>query len=204
MTLHKLVGAAAALTLSCSAMPAQADVLSFTGSMTGISTGGPDASCAPLPLRTSIDPATSVGYSSLGDFTYSSNVCTGVGPLLGTFIIDFGIDSFEGTQSGTATPTGTPGLLDLLIDYTILDGTGRFLGATGSFIGTGNVDMRTPPTQVALALTGNINAPAVPEPGTWALMLVGFAGVGMALRYRRRRDKLHQLARPHVREAPQP
>ena len=34
---------------------------------------------------------------------------------------------------------------------------------------------------------------AVPEPGTWALMLLGFGGIGMALR-RRRRPVLAQLA----------
>lgn len=36
-------------------------------------------------------------------------------------------------------------------------------------------------------------AVAVPEPGTWALMLFGFAGIGMALR-RRRRPALAQVA----------
>lgn len=36
---------------------------------------------------------------------------------------------------------------------------------------------------------------AVPEPGTWGLMLLGFAGVGMALRRSRRRDgALMQIA----------
>lgn len=36
---------------------------------------------------------------------------------------------------------------------------------------------------------------AVPEPGTWALMLLGFAGVGMTLRSRRRKDaNLAQIA----------
>ena len=35
--------------------------------------------------------------------------------------------------------------------------------------------------------------PAVPEPATWALMLLGFTGVGVALR-RRRRPALAQLA----------
>ena len=34
---------------------------------------------------------------------------------------------------------------------------------------------------------------AVPEPGTWALMLLGFGGIGMAMR-RRRRPMLAQIA----------
>jgi hypothetical protein len=33
----------------------------------------------------------------------------------------------------------------------------------------------------------------VPEPSTWAMMLLGFAAVGASLRYRRR-SKLPQLA----------
>ena len=35
---------------------------------------------------------------------------------------------------------------------------------------------------------------AVPEPGTWAMMLIGFAGAGMALRRRRRPAMLRQAA----------
>jgi PEP-CTERM motif len=42
---------------------------------------------------------------------------------------------------------------------------------------------------------GSIPAP-LPEPGTWALMLLGFGGIGLALRRGRRRDKpsLMQIA----------
>lgn len=54
---------------------------------------------------------------------------------------------------------------------------GTVTGPTGSYSGTLNVQA----------------APSVPEPATWAMMLVGFAGVGMALR-RSRRLHLAQLA----------
>ena len=36
--------------------------------------------------------------------------------------------------------------------------------------------------------------PAVPEPATWGMMLLGFAGIGMALRHQRRRKGLMQVA----------
>lgn len=36
--------------------------------------------------------------------------------------------------------------------------------------------------------------PAVPEPATWAMMLVGFGGIGMTMRARRRSGKLLQIA----------
>jgi len=41
--------------------------------------------------------------------------------------------------------------------------------------------------------SGTINVQAVPEPATWAMMLLGFAGIGMVLR-RRRHPVLAQLA----------
>jgi hypothetical protein len=45
-----------------------------------------------------------------------------------------------------------------------------------------------------LALNGVIRATAaVPEPATWAMMLLGFGGIGMAMR-RRRRPALAQIA----------
>jgi hypothetical protein len=39
----------------------------------------------------------------------------------------------------------------------------------------------------------NLAINPVPEPATWALMLLGFGGIGMALR-RRRKPALAQLA----------
>lgn len=47
-------------------------------------------------------------------------------------------------------------------------------------------------TGLAAPITGYIQA-AVPEPATWAMMLVGFAGIGFAMR-RRRTPALAQLA----------
>lgn len=109
--------------------------------------------------------------------------------------MDFGIDAFQGTLDGGATLTATPGISDLLWTYTILSGTGRFLDASGTFTGMGTSDARTRPSLASLTFDGSINAPAVPEPATWALMLLGFGAMGLSLRRGRNSlQPLHQLA----------
>lgn len=180
--------------LLAAALPAQADAMSFTGSVTGSSTlVGADASCAPAQFRALIDPASTVGTSSLGDFTYSTNTCLSIGGVtsFGTFIIDFGEDEFSGTFDGGSTPTGTPGISNTSWLFTILGGTGRFEGATGTFNGTGITDARTRPSQVSIDFVGTVNA--VPEPATWALMILGFGATGVMVR-RHRKRVIRQIA----------
>ena len=66
-----------------------------------------------------------------------------------------------------------------------------FLLATSNGTFTG-IDLST---VKQLSYNGATPTRAVPEPGTWALMLLGFAGVGMTLRSRRRKDAhLAQIA----------
>jgi hypothetical protein len=183
----------AASWVSFFATPAQAATLLFTGSATATANVSADATCAPLPFRGTIQPINSAGTSNLGNFSYGHVVCTqgATGPVNGTFQIDFADASLTGVLSGTSTArAGTPGLFDQVFSYTINGGTGQFAGATGSFTNVGTVDGRGgPPSRLTLSFAGSINTAAVPEPATWAMMLVGFFGIGGAMRHARRQAK---------------
>lgn len=194
--MRKAVQPVIACVLLMVSLPANADVLPFTGTVTGVSTlVGADPTCAPLQFRSAIDPSSTVGTSSLGAFTYSTSTCLslGGGASFGTFIINFGVDAFNGTFDGGSTPTETAGISNTSWLFTILGGTGRFAGASGMFDGTGLADARTRPTRVSIDFNGNVNAPAVPEPASWTLMILGFGGIGLVVR-RRRQRVLEQIA----------
>lgn len=174
---------------------AHAAVLPFTGNLTALSFGVPDPSCSPLLFRSTVSAGNGSGTSSLGNFGYTASVCQSPGlPVNGTFAINFATDGLQGTISGSATPTGTPGIFSPNFTYAILTGTGRFLNATGTFLATGSIDARTPPSQLSFQLNGSVNAPAVPEPATWGMMLLGLGGIGMAMRRRRSEPAMIQIA----------
>ena len=175
---------------------AQAGVIPFSGTVTGVSgIVGVDAGCGAANFRTAIDPATTEGHSPLGDFHFGTSTCISSGGAVssGTFHIYFASDEFSGTFAGGSTPTLTTGISNTEWLFTILAGTGRFAGASGTFEGAGLADARTRPTHVGIAFFGSAITPDVPEPASWALMIVGFGAVGLALR-RRPRGVLRQIA----------
>lgn len=184
--------AAAAAALAFAAAPGHAAV--FTGTATATAMVGRDASCAPLPFRGIISHSDSSGSSNLGAFTYSHNACTAgtTGPVNGTFELDFSGALLNGSfTGGSVARPGTPGLFDQTFTYLVLGGTGRFAGATGSFVNVGTVDTRGgPPSRLNFDFDGAIFAAGVPEPGAWALLILGFGVVGRALRRRRPRPLL--------------
>jgi hypothetical protein len=75
--------------------------------------------------------------TQLGRFTVSYqvdvNVQTGAGTGLSAQFVAANGDSLFADGSGQASPTGTPGTLNIVENYTITGGTGRYANASGTF-----------------------------------------------------------------------
>jgi hypothetical protein len=130
----------------------------------------------------------------------SSGVCLGATGIKDTQAINSGTTSGAGTASAQSTwvdvfwtPVAiTPASTEYLIissptsgNYAVAYGTGNPYGAgtalsAGADIGLGQYDL-TFRTYSDTGFTG-----AVPEPSSWAMMILGFAGVGY-MTYRRRK-----------------
>jgi hypothetical protein len=94
--------------------------------------------------------------------------------------------TYFSTVLGSVTDSNAGGIQ---VDF---DNTPRTFGSgSGAFTLTVN-DTAVSNDGVATPVTGFIRT-AVPEPATWAMMLMGFTGIGFAMR-RRRQPRLAQLA----------
>lgn len=73
--------------------------------------------------------------------------------------------------------------------YQIVNGNPTFNSLVNGYINIGSraVTNQTP-------FTPTSSAPGVPEPSTWAMMLLGFGGIGVAMRRRKRLDSTLRLA----------
>jgi hypothetical protein len=181
------------------AQPATAANFAFTGTRENV-TRPPvpnTGRCAPTYPRTIvIEPGalSSTGTSNFGAFTASMSHCEATDAALrdiidGLFTFNFAAgDSLFGSYSGQATPGGPQGSLNILHNFVITGGSGRFLDAIGTFVSTGTLRGAFvdggPAGIFSGSLNGIVNAPGVPEPASWAMMIGGFALAGAAARRR--------------------
>ena len=103
---------------------------------------------------------------------------------IGNFVIDTAALLVSGDVTANGSDLGSVGL------FTLGTGNSLFLtadaaGAFNSIFGVGGLTG----FEVGFA-TVNAQAAAVPEPGTWMMMLAGFGAAGFALRRSRRRMEL--------------
>lgn len=183
------------------AVPSQAATLAFTGNFGNsnlpASAGG---RCAGLTVTISNGPAPlfAAGTTNLGDFTATQSHCLNgpppiaagapsVGYFDGLFTFSFaGGASLSGTYYGSLSNSGVTGIVDNVQHFAVTGGTGVYAGATGSFLGTGDIRFIGGPPVARLTFSeGRIDAPSVPEPASWGLMLGGFGAIGAAMRHRR-------------------
>ena len=98
--------------------------------------------------------------TQLGRFTVvhleTVNLLTSTGLASFAFTAANG-DILTADSTGKASPTATPGVVSIVETAFISGGTGRFAGATGSFIVTGSIDFATNLT--ARSFEGTISSP---------------------------------------------
>lgn len=104
----------------------------------------------------SVTASGSGNASQLGRFTVSYEVAVDLitvsGPASAEFVAANG-DSVYATGTGQATETGTPGVFDIVENYTITGGTGRFAGAGGTITLDRVVDTNTGATSGVISGT---------------------------------------------------
>ena len=188
-----VVPAACVLALAFAAPSASAHTTAFTGGYEVINpVAAVQGRCAPTARTVVFGPGNkyAAGTSNLGNFTPSGSHCIKP-PLPAPYDngeISFGFsngDTLVGTYDGALSLSGTPGVFNNAQDFVVTGGTGRFLAATGSFIGIGTVDiLGNGFADAKETFAGTLSLPAVPEPATWMMMIAGFGCIGAVARRR--------------------
>lgn len=192
--------ASALLVLTTAAVPAAAVTIEFNGSRSNIDAAGPASPrCGSRNTANVVHnppTSTSVGVSNLGAFTPTLSHCIQL-PLvndapnpfdLGQFTFDFGMgDTVFGTYSGVVNFVA-PRVYSITQTHIFTGGTGYYFGATGGIDSSGTLSFLTGRPTVEQTFSGAIILGGVPEPSTWALLILGFGVVGGALRASRRQS----------------
>jgi hypothetical protein len=176
---------------------------SATAASASVTLGSMNSFCSPAGCTAGTSTASVTDNVGVPNRVQFDNTNAGTGTQTAWFNF-FVTPSMLGTFSATVAtnPASTVTLLELLT------------APNGTTMGAGAAIASTPGTQLTygnlvsgqwytfrytanMATSGNVSGNAafypVPEPATWALMLLGFGGIGMAMR-RRRRPALVQVA----------
>ncbi len=179
----------------------QADTITFNGSreFSGGTGAVPDpVRCGPAPPHFRVTNPPGVGASNLGSFTSTESQCNNnaIGIVFdGRFTFDFGggntfFGTYVGTIVGIPPPPPPPGtVLTVSFTYTLTGGTGSFVNASGNLLGTGTITLNPLP----IGNSSRIDITTIPEPATMVLLGTGLAGIGAAVRKRRKANKSEEV-----------
>jgi hypothetical protein len=151
---------------------------------------------------TTIANTTSIGYSDTENTSPFQEYLDFTNTLIGsyTFTLTTSSPQFDFTEALVCAGTAlcTPGTAVAVLSEIVDTPTFEFWDAGPSTLGSGQYSLwieGTDNTDLGGSLGGSITIAAVPEPATWAMLLLGFLGVGFAMT-RRRKDApaLLQLA----------
>lgn len=191
---------ALAIAVILTATPAAA-AIAFSGTIQNTTPpGAPGGRCGPPPVLTlSFAPETTTGTSNFGNFAVTASHCVVPTPPVTNY--NGGLFSFAFQNGSTlfGTYTGTFSIIpgqpaSSVQNYIVEGGTGQFANHAGTFQHVGTIVFGPGgTTSGSSTLQGSLHP--VPEPSTWATMLIGFGAIGAAVR-RGKRRAIHSKAAP--------
>ncbi len=190
----RLILGAVLLAGSGVASSAVAGTVEISGTRTNVTPGGGPGRCEPA-ITVGFAPGAFVaeGLTNLGAFSYTASHCIAApppGPYYdGQFKWMFDNGTLSGTYMGELLDSGVMGLFNITESILFTGGTGRYAGASGSAFGTGTVQFGlyegSPASFGNFTFEGTVTAPGIPEPASWAMLIVGFGLVGGIVRRNR-------------------
>jgi hypothetical protein len=174
-----------ALAIASAALPGTAEAAQIIGGSTTVQTSALDAGA---------NNSFTIGFSdsNLGNpFDEFLTFTTDVGGMLNILVSTVGASAENNVTFSNIflTGTGLPNPAGIPLSQVLFDPNDTFARNMIPVVGPGTFTLRiqgTPGTQNG-SLSGNVafTAAAVPEPGTWAMMLLGFGAIGFSMRRRR-------------------
>jgi len=186
MLVRLLIAASIALTT-----PAHALIVDFVGTRENVGPGtapGTGRCVPPYFSTTVITPGnfSSTGTSNFGPFTATLSHCN-LGPtpttvVDGLALLEFAAgDSLSASYTGLTALTDVPGVFSSQQEWTVTGGTGRFLDAKGHISHLGSLSVGVVNGVRSGIYVGSFEGrvSVVPEPATWATLILGLGLIGV-------------------------